>query len=224
MKRSYPRWQKRLLDLVIGGLMLVVLLPVLICISVIVRLKLGPPVLFRQWRPGRKAIPFVIYKFRTMTNECSPAGDLLPDDLRMTKFGQFLRGSSLDELPELFNVLRGEMSLVGPRPLLMDYLEHYTSEQARRHLVTPGITGWAQVNGRNAVSWEQKFGYDVWYVDHCGFFLDLRILMLTLSRVIRREGISATGYATMPPFYCDEKTMKLSQRQTYSVGSHELNN
>ena len=205
MKHSYPRWQKRLLDLVIGGSMLLVMSPLLLAISILVRLKLGRPVLFCQWRPGQNGVRFLLYKFRTMTNERSPNGDFSPDSVRLTKFGQFLRRSSLDELPELFNVLRGEMSLVGPRPLLMDYLERYNAEQARRHCVTPGLTGWAQVNGRNAITWEQKFQYDIWYVDHCTLFLDLRILVLTLFRVIWQEGISATNCATMPPFEGDLK-------------------
>ena len=186
---------KRLLDLLLSfGLLLALALPLLL-LWALVRCKLGSPALFRQVRPGLHGQPFIMVKFRTMTE-----GKLLPDAQRLTAFGRFLRASSLDESPELWNVLRGEMSLVGPRPLLMEYLPLYSPEQARRHEVRPGITGWAQVNGRNAVSWEDRFKLDVWYVDHRSFWLDLRILWLTVRKVIVREGISARGEATMSRF------------------------
>lgn len=191
---------KRLFDLLVslGGL-LVLSLPLLL-LWVLVHRKLGSPVLFRQVRPGLHGRPFMMVKFRTMTDERGADGELLPDAHRLTSFGRFLRASSLDELPELWNVLRGEMSLVGPRPLLMEYLPLYSPEQARRHEVRPGITGWAQVNGRNALSWEERFKLDIWYVDHRSLWLDLRILWLTVRKVIVREGISAQGDATMPRF------------------------
>jgi lipopolysaccharide/colanic/teichoic acid biosynthesis glycosyltransferase len=191
---------KRLLDLLLSfGLLLALALPLLL-LWALVRCKLGSPALFRQVRPGLHGRPFIMVKFRTMTDECGAEGKLLPDAQRLTPFGRFLRASSLDELPELWNVLRGEMSLVGPRPLLMEYLPLYSPEQARRHEVRPGITGWAQVNGRNAVSWEDRFKLDVWYVDHRSLWLDLRILWLTVRKVIMREGISERGEATMSRF------------------------
>jgi lipopolysaccharide/colanic/teichoic acid biosynthesis glycosyltransferase len=196
----YRKFGKRLFDLALAVPALVVLGPVLAAVAVLVRVKLGAPVFFRQERPGRHGRPFTILKFRTMTDARDAGGDLLPDADRLTRFGRFLRSTSLDELPELFNVLRGEMSLVGPRPLLMSYLGRYTPEQARRHEVPPGITGWAQVGGRNALGWDDRFARDVWYVDHLSFGLDVKILWLTLSTVLRREGISAEGHATMPPF------------------------
>jgi lipopolysaccharide/colanic/teichoic acid biosynthesis glycosyltransferase len=191
---------KRLFDFLAVLLALLMLaLPLLILVCMI-RRKLGRPVLFRQGRPGFNGEPFKMIKFRTMTNECDSDGNLLPDSQRLTSFGRFLRSTSLDELPELWNVLRGEMSLVGPRPLLMEYLPLYTEEQARRHEVRPGITGWAQVNGRNAISWEEKFKLDVWYVDNHSLLLDLKIILLTIKKVIKRDGISAQGEATMTPF------------------------
>ncbi|MCZ8253493.1 MAG: sugar transferase [Hylemonella sp.] len=191
---------KRLFDLLLSiGLLLVLALPLLL-LWALVRRKLGSPVLFRQVRPGLHGRPFMMVKFRTMTDERGADGELLPDARRLTSFGRFLRATSLDELPELWNVLRGEMSLVGPRPLLMEYLPLYSPEQARRHEVRPGITGWAQVNGRNALSWEERFKLDVWYVDHRSLWLDLRILWLTVRKVIVREGISAQGEATMTRF------------------------
>lgn len=191
---------KRLFDLLLSiGLLLALALPLLL-LWALVRRKLGSPVLFRQVRPGLHGRPFMMVKFRTMTDERGANGELLPDAQRLTAFGRFLRASSLDELPELWNVLRGEMSLVGPRPLLMEYLPLYSPEQARRHEVRPGITGWAQVNGRNALSWDERFKLDVWYVDHRSLWLDLRILWLTVRKVIVREGISAQGEATMPRF------------------------
>jgi len=179
---------------------MVFLSPVFVVIAVLIRLKMGSPVLFCQTRPGLNGKPFTLYKFRTMKDEYDVNGNLLPDEKRLTPIGQFLRSTSLDELPELWNVLKGEMSLVGPRPLLMEYLELYTPEQARRHEVKPGITGWAQINGRNALNWEDKFKLDVWYVDHWGIGLDFKILWLTLVKVVKREGISADGHATMPEF------------------------
>jgi lipopolysaccharide/colanic/teichoic acid biosynthesis glycosyltransferase len=191
---------KRLFDFVLAGLALVALALPLLCLAWVVRWKLGSPVLFRQVRPGWRGQPFEMIKFRTMTDERGADGALLPDALRLTPFGQFLRASSLDELPELWNVIKGDMSLVGPRPLLMEYLPLYTPEQARRHEVRPGITGWAQVNGRNAVSWEKKFALDVWYVNHRSWSLDIIILCVTVRKVLWRDGISASGEATMTRF------------------------
>lgn len=191
---------KRLFDAVVSfGLLLLLALPLLL-LAAVVRRKLGSPVLFRQLRPGLHGRPFLMVKFRTMTDAHDQYGHLLPDSERLTPFGHFLRSSSLDELPELWNVLRGEMSLVGPRPLLMEYLPLYSPAQARRHDVRPGITGWAQVNGRNAVTWNDRFLMDVWYVEQKSFRLDIKILWLTMRKVIIREGISAQGDATMPRF------------------------
>jgi len=170
-----------------------------------VRVKLGAPVLFKQVRPGLGGKPFTMMKFRSMTDERDEHGNLLPDGVRLTKFGRFLRSTSLDELPGLWCVLKGDMSLVGPRPLLMEYLPLYSAEQARRHEARPGITGWAQVNGRNAISWEQKFEYDVWYVDNQSLWLDIKIIFLTLKKVFVRDGISAQGEATMPAFRGTQK-------------------
>ncbi|MEZ5924028.1 MAG: sugar transferase [Hyphomicrobiaceae bacterium] len=191
---------KRVLDLLVVFASLPLMLPVLVVLFVLVRTKLGAPALFRQVRPGRGGRPFTLVKFRSMTDARDAKGALLPDAERLTRFGRLLRASSLDELPELWNVLRGEMSLVGPRPLLMSYIPLYSPAQARRHEVLPGITGWSQVKGRNALSWEEKFALDVWYVDHWSLALDLQILGLTVARVLRREGVSAEGHATMPPF------------------------
>jgi sugar transferase EpsL len=191
---------KRLFDAVIVALALLLLWPGLALLALLVLLKLGSPVLFRQQRPGLNGKPFTLIKFRTMTDKRDAQGNLLPDAERLTNFGKFLRASSLDELPELWNVLKGEMSLVGPRPLLMHYLPLYTTEQARRHEVRPGITGWAQVNGRNALSWEDKFGLDVWYVDNHSLWLDLKIIFLTTLRIVKRQDISQHGQATMTPF------------------------
>lgn len=191
---------KRLFDLSVSALALLVLaLPLLVLIW-LVRRKLGSPVFFRQVRPGLNGLPFEMVKFRTMTDARGPDGLLLPDAVRLTPFGRFLRSTSLDELPELWNVLKGDMSLVGPRPLLMEYLPLYSPEQARRHAVRPGVTGWAQVNGRNAIGWEEKFALDVWYVDHQSLWLDLQILWLTVKKVLVRDGISAAGEATMSKF------------------------
>lgn len=191
---------KRRFDFVMALFSLSLLWPVLLALAFLVRSQLGSPAIFRQVRPGLNAKPFVMVKFRTMRDATGPDGQPLPDDLRLTKFGRFLRTTSLDELPELWNVLKGEMSLVGPRPLLMEYLPLYTPQQARRHEVRPGITGWAQVNGRNAISWEEKFKLDVWYVDHHSLWLDIKILWLTVKKVLVRDGISAEGEATMPKF------------------------
>jgi sugar transferase EpsL len=197
---------KRLFDLLAASLGLLVISPILLAVAILVRIVHGSPVLFGQKRPGLHGHPFRIFKFRTMTDAHATDGSLLPDEQRLTPLGRFLRATSMDEFPELFNILRGEMSLVGPRPLLMQYLERYSPEQARRHDVLPGITGWAQVNGRNALTWEDKFRLDVWYVDHWSFWLDLKILFLTVSKVFKREGISQPGHATMEEFMGNPKS------------------
>jgi lipopolysaccharide/colanic/teichoic acid biosynthesis glycosyltransferase len=191
---------KRLFDFILALCALLALLPVVLVVALLIRVKLGSPILFTQERPGLNGKIFKMMKFRTMLDGKDKEGNLLPDDQRMTKFGAFLRSTSLDELPGLFNVLKGDMSLVGPRPLLVQYLPLYSKEQARRHNVRPGITGWAQVNGRNAISWEEKFKLDVWYVDNQSFLLDLKILFLTVKKVFVREGISADGHVTIEPF------------------------
>jgi sugar transferase EpsL len=199
----YHPWGKRCLDLIVAIPALFLALPVLLLLAGVVRVKLGRPVFFRQERPGLWGRSFKVFKFRTMTDARDAAGNLLPDGNRLTLFGRWLRSTSLDELPELLNVLRGEMSLVGPRPLLMRYLPRYSPEQARRHEVKPGLTGWAQVNGRNAVNWNHKFVLDVWYVDHLSCQLDFRILWMTLWAIIRRRGINLPGHSTMPEFMGD---------------------
>jgi len=191
---------KRLFDLLVTLPALLVLAPFMLALALLVRLKLGAPVLFRQQRPGLHGKPFTLYKFRTMIGARDADGNLLPDAERLTSFGRFLRSSSLDELPELFNVLKGEMSLVGPRPLLMEYLPLYSEEQMRRHEARPGITGWAQINGRNALTWEDKFKLDVWYVDHRSLWLDIRIIVLTIWKILKREGISQPGHVTAQKF------------------------
>ena len=191
---------KKIFDFTVALGALAILSPVLGVVAIIVRAQLGAPVLFCQTRPGLQGKPFSILKFRTLTNVRDSQGNLLPDAQRLTRFGRFLRSTSLDELPELFNVLKGDMSLVGPRPLLMEYLPLYTPEQARRHDVRPGITGWAQVNGRNALSWEEKFAMDVWYVDHRSLWLDVKILLLTIWKILKRENITLPGHATMTAF------------------------
>lgn len=191
---------KRLFDIAVSGAALLLLAPVLVGLAALVRLKLGRPVIFKQARPGLDGVPFEMIKFRTMMDQRDESGRLRPDEVRLTPFGRFLRATSADELPELWNVLKGEMSLVGPRPLLMQYLDRYSARQRRRHEVRPGITGWAQVNGRNALSWDEKFELDVWYVDNRSFLLDLRILLMTFLQVVRRQGISSAGHATMPEF------------------------
>jgi lipopolysaccharide/colanic/teichoic acid biosynthesis glycosyltransferase len=197
---AYGSWGKRAVDLASLAALLPAVLPLILIISAAVRLSLGSPVLFRQVRPGLRGKPFRIYKFRTMHDLCDASGGLLSDAERLTRFGRLLRSTSLDELPSFWNVLRGEMSLIGPRPLLMEYVPLYSAQQARRHEVLPGVTGWAQVNGRNALTWEDKLRLDVWYVDHVSLALDLRILACTVWSVIRREGISAQGHATFPRF------------------------
>lgn len=191
---------KRLFDLLVATLILISMTPIMFIVAMIVRIKLGPPIIFRQQRPGLYGKPFYLYKFRTMTDERDTYGNLLSDEMRLSSFGKFLRRFSLDELPQLLNVIKGDLSLVGPRPLLMEYLPLYSPEQARRHEVKPGITGWAQVNGRNAVSWEEKFALDVWYVDNQSFWLDLKILWMTLMKVIKSEGITQQGHPTVEKF------------------------
>ena len=191
---------KRIFDFAAAGLLLILLSPLLLVLALFVRINLGSPILFSQARPGLTGKIFVIYKFRTMRDAQGQDGKPLPDAQRLTRFGKFLRTSSLDELPELWNVLRGDMSLVGPRPLLVEYLKLYSPRQAMRHDVRPGITGWAQVNGRNALTWSEKFELDVWYVERCSFGLDLRILLKTVADVLRQKDITASGHATMPPF------------------------
>ncbi|MCC5983381.1 MAG: sugar transferase [Rhodobacteraceae bacterium] len=191
---------KRGMDLLGAVIGLLLLSPILFVVAILIRHQMGAPVLFRQTRPGLQGKPFQMIKFRTMRDAVDAQGKVLPDAERLTRLGRFLRSSSLDELPELWNVLKGEMSLVGPRPLLMEYLPLYSSEQARRHEVRPGVTGWAQINGRNAISWDQKFALDVWYVDNRSLWLDLKIIWLTIRKVFQREGISAAGEATMPKF------------------------
>jgi lipopolysaccharide/colanic/teichoic acid biosynthesis glycosyltransferase len=191
---------KRVIDVLGASTALVVLSPLLAVVAVLVRVRMGPPVLFRQLRPGREERPFELTKFRTMTDQRGPDGTLLPDAQRLTALGRFLRRTSIDELPELVNVVRGDMSLVGPRPLLMEYLPRYSAEQARRHEVRPGVTGWTQVNGRNELTWDEKFALDVWYVEHRSTRLDLEILGRTVSQVLSGQGVSAPGHATMEPF------------------------
>ena len=192
------RRTKRIIDALVSTAMLVLAAPVLVLIAAAIWTTLGSPILFRQMRPGRNARPFLLLKFRTMSNRLNAQGDLLPDTERLTRLGRFLRSTSLDELPELWNVLKGDMSLVGPRPLLPEYLPFYSDQEARRHHVRPGITGLAQVSGRNALSWDEKLALDVWYVEHWSIFLDLKILAQTISAGLRREGISAAGHVTMP--------------------------
>lgn len=196
---------KRLFDLIATTLGLLIISPLLLVIALLLRIKCGSPILFCQQRPGLDGNPFMMYKFRTMTNERDANDNLLPDEQRLTGFGKFMRSTSLDELPELLNVLKGDMSLVGPRPLLMEYLPLYSDEQMRRHDVRPGITGWAQVNGRNAISWDEKFKLDVWYVDNQSFWLDIKILWLTIKKVLIKEGISAEGEVTVEFFKGNKK-------------------
>jgi len=191
---------KRTLDFLFSGVALIMLAPLLVVVAGLIFFKMGSPVLFSQERPGLGGRPFRVYKFRTMSDVCDAQGQFLPDAQRLTALGGLLRRLSVDELPQLFNVLKGDMSLVGPRPLLMAYLPLYNATQARRHEVRPGITGWAQVHGRNAISWEEKFALDVWYVDHASLWLDVRILCMTVRKVLVRDGISAKGEATMPKF------------------------
>ena len=201
MQGWYRGFGKRALDIVLSALALIILSPVALIVAIAIRLTMGPPVIFSQVRPGLHGKPFVMYKFRTMLDLRDEEGNLLPDEVRLTKLGRFLRRSSLDEIPEFWNVLKGDMSLVGPRPLLMEYLPLYTKEQARRHEVKPGMTGWAQVNGRNAISWEEKFKLDVWYVDNVSFWIDIKILSLTFWKVLKSEGVSQPGRATVDYFH-----------------------
>ena len=196
---------KRLFDLAFSIAGLILISPFLLLIATLVWVKNGRPMLYKQQRPGYKGKPFFIYKFRTMTDKRDPSGKLLPDSERLTGFGRFLRSTSLDELPEIINILKGEMSWVGPRPLLMQYLGRYSEEQMRRHDVLPGVTGWAQVNGRNALSWQDKFRLDVWYVDHWNFWVDIRILWMSVWKVLRREGISQEGHATAEEFMGNDR-------------------
>lgn len=191
---------KRFFDLLLTVPALILFSPVLAALSLLVRVKLGTPIFFRQLRPGLYGKPFTMVKFRTMTDARDGDGALLPDADRLTSFGKFLRSTSLDELPELWNVVSGDMSVVGPRPLMMQYMDRYTPEQARRHCIRPGITGWAQVNGRNAITWEEKFTLDTWYVDNFSLWLDLKIIILTVWKLFKRDGISQSGHATMPEF------------------------
>jgi sugar transferase EpsL len=191
---------KRLFDLIVSSILLLVLSPVIVATAILVRIKLGSPIVFKQQRPGKHGVPFYVYKFRTMTSEKDSLGQLLPDHLRLTAFGSLMRKFSLDELLQLVNVVKGELSLIGPRPLLMEYLPLYNEEQAKRHLVKPGITGWAQIHGRNDVSWEERFERDVWYVENQSLVLDLKILLLTVKKVIRSEGVSNANHVTMPMF------------------------
>jgi lipopolysaccharide/colanic/teichoic acid biosynthesis glycosyltransferase len=191
---------KRVMDIIISLMVLILLSPVLLIIGILVVVQFGFPIVFKQERPGYRGEIFTIYKFRTMQNRLDDQGNPLPDAQRLTKFGRFLRAASLDELPELINVLRGEMSIVGPRPLLVDYLPLYNATQIRRHEVLPGITGWAQINGRNAISWQEKFDLDVWYVDNWSLWLDIKTIVLSIVKVLRREGISQPGQATAEPF------------------------
>ena len=193
-------FNKRIFDLTFGLIALIILSPILLLTAILVRILIGTPILFKQQRPGYKGRPFFIYKFRSMTNRLTRDGSLLPDAERLTRFGNFLRALSLDELPELFNILRGEMSFVGPRPLLMEYLPLYSPEQMRRHDVVPGLTGWAQVNGRNAIDWPTRFSMDIWYVDHWSFWLDIRIILMTVWKVISREGVNQDGQSTVEYF------------------------
>jgi sugar transferase EpsL len=202
----YRRCGKRLLDVVAALAALAALSPAFAVVALLVRRRLGSPVIFAQRRLGRDGVPFAVYKFRTMTDARDAEGNLLPDAERLTRFGALLRATSLDELPELVNVLRGEMSIVGPRPLFVHYAGRYTPEQMRRHAVRPGITGWAQVNGRNGLGWEERFAHDVWYVDHCTFWLDLRIIGRTLRAVARRTGITEAGHATMSEYLGPART------------------
>ncbi len=193
-------FSKRLFDIILSLLAIIILSPILLLITTLVLMFIGTPIFFTQQRPGFQGHPFTIYKFRTMTERLNPSGSLLPDAERLTPLGHFLRNFSLDELPELFNILRGDMSFVGPRPLLMQYLPLYSAEQARRHDVIPGLTGWAQVNGRNTITWPDKLKYDVWYVDHWSFWLDIKIIFMTVGKVFKREGISQEGQATTEYF------------------------
>lgn len=198
------KYVKRILDIISSLLAIIILSPLLAATSVLVKTKLGSPVLFKQERPGKNEKIFTLMKFRTMTDERDENGELLPDEVRLTKFGKFLRSTSIDELPELFNILKGDMSVIGPRPLLVQYLPRYNEHQHRRHEVKPGLSGWAQVNGRNAISWEEKFDFDVEYVDNYSLLMDIKVLFMTLANVLKRDGISSETSATMEEFMGNE--------------------
>lgn len=213
--RIYQRFFKRPLDFTLASLSILLLSPVFLIIAVLVKIKLGSPVIFKQQRPGLNEKIFTMYKFRTMTNERDANGELLADSERLTKFGKFLRSTSLDELPELFNVLKGDMSIVGPRPLLIEYTPLYDEQQRKRLNVLPGITGWAQVNGRNALTWEEKFKLDTWYVENWNFILDLKIIVKTILVVLKREGISAQGEATMSRFTGNIPALEKQRKDHY---------
>jgi len=204
----YRKFIKRPMDFILSSLAIIVLSPVLIIVAILVRLKLGSPVLFKQERPGLNEKLFTMYKFRTMTNETDENGELLPDEIRLTKFGKLLRSTSLDELPELFNILKGDMSIIGPRPLLVEYLPLYNEHQKRRHEVRPGLTGLAQVSGRNAINWDERFNLDIQYIDNISFIGDCKIILLTIKKVLFREGISSKFSVTMEPFKGNEKERK----------------
>jgi len=208
----YQKWIKRFLDVVLSVIFLLLSVPILLLLGLLIALLLGRPIFFRQKRPGYGAIPFYMIKFRTMSDACDGEGVLLPDAQRLTLFGKFLRTTSLDELPEFWNVLKGEMSLVGPRPLLMEYLPLYSKEQMRRHEVKPGITGWAQVNGRNAITWDEKFNYDIEYISNCSFWLDCKILLLTCKKVFIRDGITQAGSATAEKFTGQNDKIKIKEK------------
>ena len=203
---------KRMFDLSISIILLLCLSPLILIIGVLIKIRLGSPILFKQMRPGLNGTPFYLYKFRSMNNQKDNQGKLLPDHLRLTSFGNSLRKFSLDELPQLVNVVKGDISLVGPRPLLMEYLPLYTEDQAKRHHVRPGITGWAQINGRNAITWEEKFNLDVWYVNHRSFLLDIKILLFTVYKVIQSEGINSATHVTMSPFKGSTSNEREEQR------------
>ena len=203
----YEKYIKRLLDFTLSFLALIILSPVLLVTAALVRIKLGSPIIFHQERPGKSEKIFRLYKFRSMTDERDENGNLLPDDQRLTRFGQILRSTSLDELPELWNILRGDMSIVGPRPLLVKYLPLYNEEQRHRHDVRPGLTGWAQANGRNAISWEEKFKLDVWYVQHISFLVDVKVIFMTVKKVFCRDGISSETSVTMEEFSGTKESM-----------------
>ena len=203
----YEKYIKRLLDFTLSFLALIILSPVLLVTALLVRIKLGSPIIFHQERPGKSEKIFRLYKFRSMTDECDENGNLLPDDERLTRFGQILRSTSLDELPELLNILRGDMSIVGPRPLLVKYLPLYNEEQRHRHDVRPGLTGWAQANGRNAISWEEKFKLDVWYVQHISCWVDVKVIFMTVKKVFCRDGISSETSVTMEEFSATKESM-----------------
>lgn len=211
-------WIKRSIDFVFSIILIIILIPIFFALYLLIRAEQGSPVLFKQKRPGKDEKIFTMYKFRTMADKKDEKGQLLPDDQRLTKFGVFLRKTSLDELPEFINILKGDMSFVGPRPLLVRYLKRYNDEQKRRHEVKPGLTGWAQVNGRNAISWEEKFKLDVWYVDHWNLGLDFKILLLTVIKVFKREGISQNGQVTMEEFMGDKCRGIESQKDRESEG------